>query len=125
MPRVVHFDVPADDPARAAEFYSKVFGWSSTKWEGPMEYWILSTGSPDQPGIDGGLLRRQAPGQGTVNTVDVPSVDEYVARVERAGGKVIAPKMEIPGVGWLAYCQDTEGNVFGIMEPLAGAGSGG
>ncbi|HEY8470834.1 MAG TPA: VOC family protein [Longimicrobiales bacterium] len=122
MPRVVHFEVPADDPARAAEFYGKVFGWSSTKWEGPMEYWLLTTGSPDQPGIDGGLMRRQAPGQGTVNTVDVPSVDEYIARIEQAGGKVVAPKMEIPGVGWLAYCQDTEGNVFGIMEAAAGSG---
>ena len=116
MPRVVHFEVPADDPTRAAEFYGQVFGWNITKREGPMEYWLVSTGSPDQPGIDGGLMRRQAPGQGIVNTMDVPSVDEYIARIEQAGGKVVAPKMEIPGVGWLAYCQDTEGNVFGIME---------
>src|SRR5690606_11476969 len=96
MPRVVHFEVPADDPARAAEFYARVFGWSATRWEGPMEYWLLTTGSPDQPGIDGGLMRRQAPGQGTVNTVDVPSVDEFIARIEQAGGKVVAPQMEIP-----------------------------
>jgi predicted enzyme related to lactoylglutathione lyase len=51
-----------------------------------------------------------------VNTVDVPSCDEAVGRVEGAGGKVAVPKMAIPGVGWLAYCTDTEGNTFGVMQ---------
>ncbi len=116
MPRVVHFEIPADDPQRASRFYSKVFGWKLDKWEGPMEYWMVTTGDPAAPGINGGLMKRRHPGQPVVNTLDVPSVDEYVAAVEKQGGKVVVPKMAIPGVGWLAYCTDTEGNIFGMMQ---------
>jgi predicted enzyme related to lactoylglutathione lyase len=115
MPRVIHFEIPADDPDRAAKFYSNVFGWKLDKWDGPMEYWMITTGD-GQPGINGGMMRRSHPGAGTVNTVDVASVDEAVKQIEGHGGKVVAPKMPIPGVGYLAYCQDPEGNTFGIMQ---------
>lgn len=116
MPRVVHFEIPADQPQRAADFYGKVFGWQITKWEGPQEYWLVRTGEGDEPGIDGGLLRREQPGAGTVNTINVPSLDRYVESVKRHGGTISVPKMAIPGIGWLAYCQDPEGNLFGLME---------
>ena len=114
MPRVIHFELPADNPERAARFYTDVFGWKFQKWEGPMEYWLVSTG--EGPGIDGGLQRRSAGMSGTTNTVGVESVDEAVRRIEAAGGKVAMPKMAIQGVGWVAYCIDTEGNVFGLMQ---------
>jgi predicted enzyme related to lactoylglutathione lyase len=120
MSRVVHFEIPADDPDRAVTFYSQVFGWNFNKWQGPNDYWLVKTGS-GQPGIDGGLLRRPYPGAGTVNTVDVNSVDRVAQEVQDAGGKVVVPKMPIPGVGYLAYCQDTEGNTFGIMQADANA----
>ncbi len=84
--------------------------------EGPIEYWMVTTGDPGCRGINGGLMRRQHPGQPVVNTVDVPSVDEYAAAVEKQGGRIVVPKMAIPGVGWLVYCTDTEGNVFGMMQ---------
>lgn len=83
-------------------------------------YWLVSTGAEPR-GIDGGLHPRAHPGQGTVNTIDVPSCDAYVAKVTAAGGKVAMPKMAIPGVGWLAYCTDPEGNTFGIMQADAAA----
>jgi len=51
-----------------------------------------------------------------VNTIDVPSCDEFVRKAEAAGGKVALPKMAVPGVGWLAYCLDPEGNTFGLMQ---------
>lgn len=114
--RVVHFELPADDPDRAIEFYSKVFGWSFDKWEGPMEYWLITTGPEGEPGIDGGLARREDPATRTENTVDVESIDEAIAKVEANGGNVIRPKGAVPGVGWLAYCEDTEGNRFGLMQ---------
>jgi predicted enzyme related to lactoylglutathione lyase len=116
MPRIIHFELPADNPERAVEFYSKVFGWKMQKWEGPTEYWLISTGDAAQPGINGGLLRRPYPGAVTCNTLDVASVDEAVANVGKNGGKTVAPKMAIPGVGYLAYCSDTEGNIFGVMQ---------
>jgi predicted enzyme related to lactoylglutathione lyase len=116
MSRVVHFELPADDPERAIAIYENVFCWKFEKWEGPMEYWLVTTGPEDEPGIDGGLSRRTEPGIGTENTIDVDSVDEAVTKIEANGGKVIRPKQAIPGVGWVAYCQDTEGTTFGLMQ---------
>jgi len=94
MLRVTHFDISADDPERA----------------------IIMTGPEDQPGIDGGLMKREQPGAFTTNTIDVPSVDEFMSKITEAGGKIITPKQSIPGAGYFASCQDTEGNTFGIME---------
>lgn len=117
MPRPIHFEIPADDPARAIAFYEAVFGWTFSKWEGPMPYWLITTGGEPEPGINGGLLPRQQPDQPVVNTVGVADVDETVAVVERSGGQVVVPKMAIPTIGWLAYCKDTEGHIFGILQP--------
>src|SRR5579864_3787766 len=121
MPRVIHFEISADQPERASQFYTAVFGWEIKKWEGPTDYWLVTTGTESTLGINGGLMARPHPGTTTVNTVDVPSVDEYVAKITAHGGKVVMAKTPIPGVGYFAYCQDTEGNVFGIMQPDAAA----
>ena len=122
MPRVVHFEIHADNPERAVAFYSKVFGWSFKSWGGPMPYWLVSTGNEKDRGIDGGLKPRSHPGEGTVNTIGVASLDESVRQVERKGGKTVVPKMAIPGVGWLAYCADPDGNTFGLLQEDAAAG---
>jgi predicted enzyme related to lactoylglutathione lyase len=116
MPRVVHFEVSADDPDRASQFYKQVFGWHIEKWGGPKDYWLISTGADDRPGINGGIFKREGP-VNFVNTIDVPSVDEFVAKITEHGGKEVVPRTTIPGVGDLVYCQDTEGNVFGILQP--------
>jgi predicted enzyme related to lactoylglutathione lyase len=115
MPRVVHFEIPVDDPERGVKFYQKVFGWKINKWDGPEDYWLITTGEKGEPGIDGAIQRRM-PGATTVNTVDVASVDEFTQKVVKAGGKVVMPKHTVPGVGYLIYCADTEGNVFGMMQ---------
>jgi predicted enzyme related to lactoylglutathione lyase len=121
MPRVVHFEIHADEPERAVRFYTQLFGWEITKWAGPQDYWLIKTGPDGQPGINGGLLKRHGVIDGTaviayVCTVDVPSVDEYTRKITAGGGSIALPKMPIPGVGWLAYGKDTEGNIFGIMQ---------
>lgn len=117
MARIVHFEISAEDPERAAAFYQEALGWGVQKWDGPMDYWLLMTGEEGTPGIDGGLNLRDAETfPGTTTTIDVASVDETVAKVTAAGGTVVVPKMAVPGVGWLAYFTDTEGNVFGMME---------
>lgn len=115
--RVAHFEINADDPKRAIKFYTAVFGWEIVKWGGPIDYWLVTTGPDDEPGINGGLMKRMDPHSTTVNTITVPSVDEFTKKVSEEGGKVIVPKQAIPGVGYMAYCQDTEGNTFGLMEP--------
>jgi predicted enzyme related to lactoylglutathione lyase len=116
MPRVIHFEIPADDPERAVAFYTDVFGWKIEKWEGPTDYWLISTGPEDEPGIDGGLGERSDPSTGTENTIDVDDVGKYIALIESHGGKVVRPKAAVPGVGWMAYCEDSEGNRFGLMQ---------
>jgi uncharacterized protein len=121
MNRVVHFEIHAENPSRAVEFYKSLFGWEFTKWDGPMEYWLVKTGPDGQPGINGGLVKRHGVIDGTsviayVCTVDVASVDATLKKVTALGGAVALPKMPIPGVGWLAYGKDTEGNIFGFMQ---------
>lgn len=122
MSRVVHFELAALQPERAVEFYKKVFGWEINQYGGPMEYWLISTGPEDQPGINGAIMRSPDGQVKTINTICVSSFEEYSEKVTSSGGKVVTPKTEIPGIGFFAYCQDTEGNTFGILEPVMPAG---
>ena len=115
MPRIIHFEIPADNPERAAKFYQKVFDWKIEKWPGPFNYWLATTGEDKEPGINGAIMERKQ-FKTTVNTIAVPSVDEYVKKVTDAGGKVVMPKGAVMGQGWVAYVTDTEGNVFGIFQ---------
>jgi len=136
MNRVVHFEVHAADPERAAGFYRRVFGWDVKEWtipgvEVPKEnrYWLATTGPGTSPGIDGGILVRRgtAPADGQavnayVCTIGVASLDESLQKALAAGATLAVSKMPIKGVGWLAYCKDTEGNIFGMMQEDQNAG---
>lgn len=115
MPRPIHFEIPAEDPDRAIKFYQTLFGWKFQKWDGPMPYWLISTGE-GEPGINGGLMPRHHPDQPCVNTMNVTDLDASLTLAEKSGGQCVVPKMAVPGVGWLAYCKDTEGHIFGMMQ---------
>jgi predicted enzyme related to lactoylglutathione lyase len=122
MRRVVHFEIHASDAQRAMEFYRNVFDWTITKWDGPIEYYLVSTGEGD--GIDGAIVPRRgdspatgAPVNAYVCTITVESLDGAIAKVEQARGAVVVPKNEIPGIGWLCYATDAEGNIFGMLQP--------
>jgi hypothetical protein len=131
MPRVVHFEISVDDAERACRFYNNVFGWQTRKWgesggggsDASQEYWLIETGDAAERGIDGGLYRRHKGMSFTthVNTIDVPSVDDFIEKIQAHGGRAVTQKMPIPGVGYFAYCEDTEGNTFGIMQADPGA----
>ena len=128
MPRPIHFEIHAADPLRAIQFYTQLFGWTFTKWDSPIDYWLIKTGEKGTPGIDGGLLPRRGAGpevmqavNAFVCTVDVTDVDASVKRVGEVGGTIALAKMPIPTVGWLAYAHDTEGNIFGMMQMDAAA----
>ena len=120
MPTIVHFEIPADDAERSRKFYSDLFGWKIEKWPGMesgMEYWTINT--TDNEGgkaVGGGMMKRQNPQQGITNFIDVTSVDEYSAKVQSLGGKIVAPKQAVPTMGYFAVCLDTENNTFGIWE---------
>ena len=113
--RIVHFEIPVDDLQRARTFYVDMFGWDINKWNGPIEYWSAKTGE-GAGGINGALLPRSGPVTTTVNTVSVENLDTALAKLVECGGSVESPKIAIPDVGDFAYCKDTEGNVFGLLE---------
>ncbi len=129
---IVHFEIPADDPERAAKFYRELFGWTINKWEGSaaggIEYWTVQSvptdpgGMPVRPGINGGLMRRMYPDQPPVNYISVESVDDFVRRAEQLGAKVLMEKSPVPGMGWFAQLKDPEGNLFAVWELDPNAG---
>jgi predicted enzyme related to lactoylglutathione lyase len=113
--KVIHFEIPADNPVRAVDFYKKVFGWKFEKY-GPMNYWLITAGDKKEPGINGAIAEKDETHPTTVNTISVPSFEAAVAQINEAGGEVLMSKMAVPGVGYMTYCKDTEGNIFGIMQ---------
>jgi predicted enzyme related to lactoylglutathione lyase len=119
--RVVHFEIHCPDIQASRKFFETVLGWKCTRYEGPQEYWLVSTGDPSSRGIDGGLMPSRDGQPRTVNTVSVENLDNSVKAAIAAGGKNVVPRMAIPGVGWLAYCTDPGGNIFGMMQPDANA----
>ena len=116
MARPSHFEIPTSNPQKAIDFYTDAFGWEFTKWDGPMEYWLINTGEPSEPGINGGLLRRLDPDQPCVNTVVVADLDKTLGTIIKSGGTIALPKMPVPGIGWLAYCKDLDGHMIGVLQ---------
>ncbi len=128
---MVHFEIPADDLDRASDFYTKTFDWKIKKVDMPSEgstegqpYYMVYTTEIDEnnmtktPGaINGGMMKRQNPGQVFTNYISTNSIDESLKQVEANGGKTMMPKTEIgPNMGWIAMFTDTEGNVMGLHE---------
>ncbi len=121
MARVIHFEIHAQDTQRAVKFYSDCFDWQIKLWDGPVEYWLVTTGQNDQPGINGAIMQRRVEIDseaviGFVCTIDIENIDKSMETVIKNGGQVVAEKMAVPGVGWMVYCKDSEGNIFGMMQ---------
>lgn len=123
MPRVAHFEIHAENPQRAIDFYSALLEWTFEAWGPPGVYWLIKTGEDGERGINGGLVPRRGlapqlgqPVNAYVCTVEVSAIDAYIERAVRLGGRVALPKMAVPGVGWLVYVHDPEGNLFGMLQ---------
>lgn len=115
LSKVVHFEIPADDPGRAVKFYEDVFGWKIEKW-GDFDYWLVTTGEDDEPGINGAILPRDMFSM-VRNAISVDSYDEAVGKIVASGGKILSDKMNVPSIGDTAAFEDSEGNVFLIIAP--------
>src|SRR3970040_932772 len=117
---VVHFEIPADDVARATSFYEKTFGWKIKKYPMPpggQEYFSVVTRKKGAPGIDGGLMKRNMPGQPFTNYINVPSIDDMNQGVQANGGSIVVPHQEFgPNMGWISVCKDPENNVIGLHQ---------
>jgi predicted enzyme related to lactoylglutathione lyase len=122
MNRVIHFDIYADDTDRATEFYKNAFNWKFEKWNGSsgMNYWLITTGSDKEPGINGGMSKREKEWAKNVSsdaiTIGVDDIDKAIADVKKFGGKITLEKTAIPTVGWFANFSDTEGNILSLMQ---------
>lgn len=123
---IVHFEIPANDIEKLRKFYKDLFGWKFNKYPGPTTYYLVETVPVDdtmmpvRAGVNGGLYEKKDASDPAmakqINYVSVDSVEEYSKKIEKLGGKIKVPKMEIPGLGWWALALDPEGNTFGILE---------
>ena len=113
--KVIHFEIPSDNPEKAMDFFKEVFDWKFQQF-GNEQYWSVITGDEKAPGINGGLMKKRDPRQPVVNSIEVASIDEHTGKIEKAGGKIVVPKMAVPSVGWLAYFTDPDGNIHGIFQ---------
>jgi len=117
MSKVIHFEIAAEKPERAMQFYESVFGWTFNHYEG-QPYWLVKAGKDGEPGINGAIQPRRQQSQPVVNTINVESIDQTVKKIEKNGGVIIVPRTEVPGIGLMVYFKDTEGNVFCAMQPF-------
>jgi predicted enzyme related to lactoylglutathione lyase len=126
MDKVVHFEIPVDDAARAKEFYRSIFDWQLDDMDmgGGNIYTTVTTTPideqsriPTDPGaINGGLMQRSPDTPAPVITIGVTAIDDALKKIEADGGSVVQPRTEIPDMGAFAYFKDTEGNVVGLWE---------
>ena len=120
---IVHFEIPADNVEKLKRFY-EVFGWKITQASGPIEYWVIQTvptdpnGMPVRSGVNGGMYKKQVPESKPVNYITVESITDFLAKIEKLGGKVTQPKQEVPEIGWIAAAEDPEGNSFALIESI-------
>jgi predicted enzyme related to lactoylglutathione lyase len=127
MDPVVHFEMPAEDRKRMADFYTTVFGWKTQMLGPEMGDYVLATttesdetGRPKNPGvINGGFFPKSEdkPAQHPSVVIAVEDIKEHMKSVEEAGGKVLGDPMDIPGVGQYVSFIDTEGNRVSMLQP--------
>ena len=115
--RVMHFEIPSDNPKKNIKFFKDVFGWKFSRF-GKDEYWLAKTGNEKFPGINGAVMKKVHPKQPVVNTIAVKSLEGTIKKIKKAGGKIVKPKMTIPKVGWLAFFADPDGNIHGVIQPM-------
>ena len=121
MARIVHFEITADDVERARKFY-EIFDWEITSSGMPgVDYWLVHTGEGGI-GINGAIMPRAYNPQPVINWVGVSDLDDAIDKVQEAGGQIVGERQTVPGIGDTIYAKDTEGNTFGMIQPLPSSG---
>jgi len=121
---IIHFEIPANDVEKLKKFYEDIFGWTIILAPGPIEYWIIQTVPTDQdgmlqrPGVNGGMYKKQNPEGKPINYFSVESINDFLEKITKKGGKITQPKEEVHGVGWIAAAEDPEGNQFALLQPI-------
>jgi predicted enzyme related to lactoylglutathione lyase len=128
MNPVVHFEMPAEDTRRVADFYSSVFGWKAQMLGEEMgNYVTVSTTETDENGmvktpgaINGGFFPKKMDVSAMYPSVviSVDNLEEAMQKVKRANGAILGNPDDIPGIGKYVAFTDTEGNRVGMLQPL-------
>ena len=109
------FNIPADDPVRAQEFYGKIFGWKFEGFPGSDSVWEVE-GCDTDNGCEGGLHQRRYPKQTITPFIKVPSIEEYSKMIEENGGEIVMQKYPIKNTGYFCICKDPEKNEISLWE---------
>ena len=121
---LVHFEIPANNVEKLKAFYEEVFDWKIVQATGPIEYWAIQTVPVDangmllRSGVNGGMYKKEVPESKPVNYFAVESISDFLAKIEKLGGKVTQPIQEVPEIGWIAAAEDPEGNLFALIQPI-------
>jgi len=116
---IVHFEIPANDPASLSKFYSEVFGWKFNKEQmSDIDYWMISTG-PRGKSVGGGMYKRTGATDVPRNYIGVDKIDKHIEAFKKAGGREVVGKMEVPKMGWSYIGADPEGNLIALFEAMA------
>ena len=115
------FECGTTDPAAAKKFYTELFDWNAVDvpMPGGMEghYTLLKIGDDDIAGLypmSGPQFEGVPPHWATYVTVE--DVDRSADRAKSLGGRIVAPPMDIPGVGRMAFLEDPTGAKLGIFK---------
>ena len=110
---VIHFEIGCQDMARAAGFYSDLFGWQ-TQAAGPTT--LIDTGNEN--GISGHLTALgHEPFHYVLVYIEVEDLSPYLERIEAFGGRIAVPPIALPDGRRFAWLTDPEGNTLGLITP--------
>jgi predicted enzyme related to lactoylglutathione lyase len=116
-----YFDLTVKNLKEARQFFEQVLGWRFEKFPMPYDYYRITAGNPDEPGIDGGIgeIKDTPLAEGrpiTQVTIPVSNLNETLAKVKENGGIILEQKTIIPGIGWYATCAEPGGLKFGVLQ---------
>jgi len=111
---IVHIEISTTDLPKAQKFYSQLFNWKITVWEGTSDYLMFETGKEPGGGIQ--KVDRVNPGDGVLIYVLVEDIEKTLSKAKELGGKIVKEKTEIPNVGWFGLLSDLDGNTIGIFK---------
>ncbi len=122
MDKVIMFELPVGNVKRASAFYRAAFGWKITPWDG---YYGVTTVPEDKNwvpkekgAINGGMYKRDDKTEAPALIIGVASIDKALAKIKKAGGKIVSGKEEHGEWGYYARVKDSEGNIFALWEEM-------
>lgn len=118
MHQIVHFEIPADDLARATEFYRSAFGW---KIEAAQGYEGYNLASPGEGAVGGAIMKRPQGVASPVVYLGTDDLDGTLKTITALGAAITTPKSPVPGIGWFAWFRDPEGNTIALFQNDPGA----